>query len=189
MFMLTYPFTFYAVNGLEKLRRYSSRQRSWFGEFKQLGKSVKVMMFVTVLLGASYLATPPLVKSFGGSVASVPLVNGYFSVAPAVPYQDVDDVIQALEWIDANADEDSCVLLMHAFTTWGTLHLDKSIQIVKFHIDGDKALEVAEDQGFHSIYFVWWKESTSWYMYVKLPTNFLAIQDFGRISVLKHLGS
>ena len=189
MFMLAYPFTFYAVNGLEKLRRYSSSRRSWFGEFKQLGKGVKVMMFVTVLLGASYLATPPLVKSFGGCVASVPPVSGYFSVAPAVPYEDVDDVIQAFEWIDANADEDSCVLLMHAFATWGTLHLDKSIQIVRFHIDGDKALEVAEDQGFHSVYFVWWKESTGWFLYVKLPSDFLAVQDFGRISVLKHLGS
>ena len=190
MFMLVYPFTFYAVNGLEKVLRCSSggNGRFSFEGLEGLGNRVKGIVLVTVLLGSFYLATPVLMNSLGGGVASIPPVYGYFSSAPTVPYQDVDSVIQAIEWLNANMNGTSCVILQHAFAPWGILYLNKSHKIIRFSIEGGKALDVAQEHGFSFVYFVWWNEDIGWYSYVELPSNFLVIQDFGRISVFEYYG-
>lgn len=187
MFMLAYPFTFYAVNGLEKfLTLRNGGEGCSFEGLKDLGNKVKGTVLLTVLLGSFYLASPVFVNSFGGSVVSIPPVYRYFSCAPRVPFQDVDGVIKAMEWLNVNMNESSCVILQHAFASWGGLYLNEPHKIVKFFVDGNKALDVTWGLGFGTVYFVWWNEDIGWYQYTKLPSNFSRIQDFGRISVFEY---
>jgi hypothetical protein len=180
MFMLVYPFTFYAINGLVKLLRGSSSGKSWAGGFSR--KAALGALGVTVLMGSVYLATPLLMNSAQGGVFVLPYVSAHFSSAPAVPYQDVEDVSQAMMWLDENIDADSCVLVNHVFALWDDFYLDKSHAKVQFWNDADLGVDVALDRGFGSVYFVWWNQDIGWYD-VSVPSQFVDLRDFGRISV------
>jgi hypothetical protein len=186
MFMLVFPFTFYAVNGL---RRFMG---NYDGGNIRLGmavsdKKVKGMVLLTVLLGGVYLATPVLMSSVNVGVFSVSAVNKFFSFAPTVPYEDVDGVVEAMKWLDGNMDGDSCVVLQHAFLWWGKLYLGDGHVIVHFENDVDLALDSAFEHGFSRVYFVWWNEPIGWYG-ITVPEGFVRLRDFGRISVYEFVG-
>jgi hypothetical protein len=186
MFMLVFPFTFYAVNGLSRLlRKHNS------GDF-QLGinlsnRKVKGVVLSTVLLGGVYLATPVLMNTVNVGVFAVPSVCKYFSFSPTVPYQDVDGVVEAMGWLNDNMKGDSCVVLQHAFLSWGKLYLDESCGIVHFENDVDSAVDVAFEHGFSRVFFVWWNQPIGWYG-INVPTYFDRLHDFCRISVYEYVG-
>jgi hypothetical protein len=186
MFMLVYPFTFYAVNGLSrlssKLHEKSTNFSSWFSN-----KKAATMVMLTFSLGIAYLATP-LLMVYGST--SLPTVSGtklYFSTSPTVPYEDVNSVVEAMDWLNNHLNQVSCVALQHAFLRWGELHLDKSHTIVHFEIDVDSAVNTGLEKGFSSVLFVWWNEPNGWYG-ISVPESFGRVQDFGRISVYEYEG-
>ena len=117
--------------------------------------------------------------------ASVPDVTGtylYFSDSPTVPYEDVNNVIEAMKWLNNNIDAVSCVALQHAFLRWGELYLDKSHIIVHFISDVNSAISTAFSNDFSRVFFVWWNAPIGWYG-VSVPESFVSVQTFGRISV------
>ena len=186
MFMLVYPFTFYAVNGLKGFIG------NYDGGNLRLGvavsdRKVKGMVLLTVLLGGVYLATPVLMSSVNVGLFSVSAVNRFFSFAPTVPYEDVDDVVSAMEWLDGRMDGSSCVILQHAFLWWGKLYLGSSHVIVHFENDVGSALDSAFEHGFSRAYFVWWNTPIGWYG-ITVPEGFVRLRDFGRISVYEFVG-
>ena len=183
MFMLVYPFTFYAVSGL-KVFLGSYNGGSFGFDLKFLDGKVRGMLLLTVLLGGVYLATPVLMFVSGFSVGSLPVVYPYFSTSPTVPYEDVDGVVEAMEWLNRNMDDNSCVVLQHAFLWWGKLYLDDSHKIVHFEYDVDFAVNTALNYSSSSVYFVWWNQPIGWYG-VTVPGYFTRLMDFGRISVYK----
>jgi hypothetical protein len=180
MFMLVYPFTFYAVNGLFKLLRGSSGARGRFGGFKR--KAVFGGLGVTMLLGSVYLATPVLMNTVHTGLFVLPYVSAYFCSAPAVPYQDVGSVNQAMTWLNARMDGNSCAIVNHVFSLWGQLYLSKSHVTVEFWNDAGVALDDSVNHGFGAVYFVWWNTDIGWYN-VSVPNQFTRLSDFGRISV------
>jgi hypothetical protein len=187
MFMLVYPFTFYAVNGFSKLLHKSSLEGkthvfSWFSNKKAAGT-----ILLTFSLGVAYLATPMLMVYASVSVPSITATYLYFSTSPTVPYEDVNSVVQAMGWLNDNLDAVSCVVLQHAFLTWGQLYLDKSHTIVYFENDVDSAVNTAFRHGFSRVFFVWWNEPIGWYG-ISVPEYFVSVQDFGRISVYAYEG-
>jgi hypothetical protein len=186
MFMLVYPFTFYAVKGfgrlLDKVRERNTHFTPWFSDRK-----AATMVLSTFSLGIAYLATPVLMVFTN---ASVPVVTGtylYFSTSPTVPYEDVNSVVDAMGWLNGHLDVVSCVVLQHAFLRWGELYLDKSHTIVHFQVDVDSAVNTGLDNGFSSVFFVWWNEPIGWYD-ISMPESFVSVQDFGRISVYAYEG-
>ncbi|MEM2995190.1 MAG: hypothetical protein QXI91_04145 [Candidatus Bathyarchaeia archaeon] len=183
MFMLVYPFTFYAVNGFTKYWRNHKAHGNLYN------RKVCGVALLTVLVGCAYLGTPVyFTRVFTADVNFYfPPVYKYISFAPTVPYEDVDDVVGALEWLDKNMDERSCVLLQHAFLWWGKLYLGNERIIVHFENDVDLALDSAFDYGFSNVYFVWWNTPIGWYG-ITVPEGFVRLWDFGRISVYKFCG-
>jgi len=180
MFMLVYPFTFYAANGLSKVLRGSNSGGSRFGGFSR--KAIFGALGVTVLLGSVYLATPLLMNTVQVGVFVLPYVSAHFCSAPAVPYQDVESVAQAVTWLDENMDCNSCALVNHVFALWDQLYLDKSHVTVQFWNDAGLALGDALSHGYGSVYFVWWNVDIGWYN-VSVSNQFVPLRDFGRISV------
>jgi hypothetical protein len=180
MFMLVYPFTFYAVNGLAKLLRGSARTKSKVGGLSK--KAIAGGLGVTVLLGSVYLATPVLMNTVQVGVFALPYVSFHFCSAPTVPYQDVENVAKAVTWLDENMETNSCTLMNYVFDHWGRLYLNKSHVTVNFRNDAGLALDYALDHGFGSVYFVWWNQDIGWYN-VSVPSQFVSLRDFGRISV------
>ena len=103
-------------------------------------------------------------------------------MAPTVPYQDAVNVVESMEWLNANSVANSSVVLQENFLFWGKLYLDESFEIVYFVKDLDAAVALASSNGFSRLYFVGWNEPIGWNV-VSSPDNFVTVQDFGRISV------
>jgi hypothetical protein len=180
MFMLVYPFTFYAVNGLSKVLHGSKNAKGKIGWFSR--SAVFAALGVTVLLGSVYLATPVLMNTGQGGVFVLPYVSAHFCSAPSVPYQDVESVAQAVSWLDGNMADNSCTIVNRVFTHWDRLYLDESFARIEFWNNADMALDDAVDRGYGSVYFVWWNTDIGWYD-VSVPNEFVRLRDFGRISV------
>jgi hypothetical protein len=180
VFMLVYPFTFYAVNGLSMLFRGSSGKEG--GISRRMKKAVFGMMGVTIVLGSVYLATPVLMNTVQTGLFVLPYVSAHFCSAPAVPYQDVESVAQAVSWLNGNMDGNSCAIVNNVFALWDQLYLDESHVTVQFCNDAALALDDALGHGFRSVYFVWWNTDIGWYN-VSVPSQFVPLRDFGRISV------
>ncbi|MCW4005037.1 MAG: hypothetical protein NWF04_00350 [Candidatus Bathyarchaeota archaeon] len=187
MFMLVYPLTFYAVYGLSKLLSVTHLERrkprfSWDSNRK--AASAVILTFV---LGSAYLVTPISMVYANTSVPSASGTYLYFSTNPTVPYQDVDSVVQAMNWLNDNMDENSCVLLQRAYLEWGKLYLDNCPPIIVFQNNVDQAVNKAIDYNYSQIFFVWWNAPIGWYG-VSVPSSFVTLQDFGRISVYTYGG-
>jgi len=183
MFMLVYPFTFYATNSLHTILKSSNNGNRRFEFFSN--KTIFGAFGATALLGSFYLATPVLMSTSNVGVFALPSVSAHFSSAPTVPYQDVDGVVQAMDWLNANMDGGSCVILNHVFLPWGRLYLDKSHVMVHFWNDVDVALSLASDRDFSRVYLVWWNEDIGWYVF-KVPDGFTEVFRAGRISVFEY---
>jgi len=187
MFMLAFPFSFYAVRGLTRLygRFIEGKTRfSWLSNRK-----ASTMIVLTFVLGVGYLITPVLMTYVGDdiSVPSKTWTYSYFSTTPTVPYKDVEGVTLAMDWLNSNLYGTSGVVLQYAFLEWGELGLDDSHEIVHFVSDVDLAVNTALEEGFESVFFVWWNEPIGWYG-VSLPDYFVGLEDFGRISVYSYEG-
>lgn len=181
MFMLVYPFTFFAVSGIARLVSKNGGKR--FGVSRLFTNKVcAVTLLLTFGLGVSYLATPVLMSTTGAAVPYVTSISTYFSVAPTVPYQDADSVIESMNWLNVNMGASSCVVLQQNLLDWGQLYLDKSHEIVYFANSPDAAVATASSNGFSQLYFVGWNEPIGWSV-DSVPDNFVSVQDFGRISV------
>jgi hypothetical protein len=187
MFMLVYPFTFYAVSGFvrlpSKFHEKSTNSSFWFSNRK-----AATMFMLTLSLGLVYLVTPVLMTYVSASLPAVSGTNLYFSTSPTVPYEDVNSVVEAMGWLNNRLNQVSCVTLHHSFLRWGELYLDKSHAIVHFEIDINSAVNTGFQKGFSNVFFVWWNEPIGWYG-ISVPESFVRVQDFDRISVYEYQGS
>jgi len=114
MFMLVYPFTFYAVRGFGRLLTPFREKRSRFSSCFADKKAV-AMVLLTFSIGVAYLTTPVLMVYANASVPAATGTCAYFSTSPTVPYEDVCNVVEAMSWLNENVDEVSCVALHHSF--------------------------------------------------------------------------
>jgi len=144
------------------------------------------MTAATLILGMTYLVSPVLMANLNSSLPSVTSASAYFSVSPTVPYEDVDSVVAIMGWLNSNMTEDSCVLLQHAFVSWGQIYLNETRTIVQFEVDPKKALSTAVEHGFGRLLFVWWSVKIGWYG-TETPDGFAEVHSEGRLSVYEYM--
>jgi hypothetical protein len=182
MFMLVYPFTFYAALGIAKLL--SKQPVSGKSPFSKLFSNKKAfgMVLLTLSLGVAYLFTPVTMVYANKSVPNITGTQVYFSTDPAVPYQDENSVVQAMDWFNHNSDLQSCIILQRHFFEYGRLYLSNSKSIIHYEIDSNVAVSKALESGFSHIFFVWWNQQVGWGDF-SVPAGFTRVQDFGRISI------
>ncbi len=185
MFMLVYPFSFYAAFGIAKIVRSSNPGKVRFSSLFS-NKKVAFMILLTLSLGTAYLFTP-LTMLYANK--SVPNITGnflYFSTDPAVPYQDEPSVVEAMTWFNSNSVGNSCVILQHHFFEYGRLYLDNSVRIMHYEVDVDSAVAKTFDLGFSNVYFVWWNTPIGWNE-APVPSGFVEVADFDRISIYSYM--
>lgn len=188
MFMLAFPFTFYAIYGLKKLLGPVQRKGSSLITKLSSNRRITLMILLTFSLGIAYLASPIIIVYANASVPSVTRTYYYFSDSPSVPNQDVNDVIRAMGWLNGKMDSSSCVILHQSYQSWGELYLDNSHSIVTFqNKDVNAAVKTALVKNFSTVYFVWSNVPLGWYN-VSVPNSFSDLQDFGSISVYVYGG-
>jgi len=198
MFMLVYPFTFYAIQGVEKLSRF--RGESIVSGFKLLNwmkvsrKTVWLIFSLTVVFGSVFFTMPPFFDRFG--LFLVPTTSPYFPstmLYNSIPLRDVRPAMKVFEWLNLNMNDSSSLLVHRAFMWWADLYLDKKHPIVYFVRDFEKASGTALERGFDPIYVIWWNEnyvtwqnqSIDWYG-LTVPKYFKYVFSSDRISVLQY---
>lgn len=182
--MLVYPLCFYAVNGMKLLTEKRNTGSSIRSRLRSLGIKEIAMLSITFSLGTAYLMTPVMLSY---AKTSVPSLTGgaFFSVAPIVPYEDVDDLGDAFEYVNSVADSNSCLILHHAFLSWGEYHLSNSRKMIIFDRNITAAVETASDNECKGMLFIWWNVPIGWYNF-DVPAGFVDLADFGRISVFQY---
>jgi len=182
MDMLVYPFTFYAVNGIFRLFRLCCRRGLRLGGIL-LAFSVLMLM---VLSGFAFMS----VRYENGGPFYSPYTIAYFPstmLHNTVLLQDVDGTIKAFEWLNGHMDNRSVVLVQHALLGWALSHLDEKFHILYYVKDIKSALTLSSELGFNKVYLVWWGVNTGWYG-LEVPSYFVHVHSFGRISIFKYVG-
>jgi len=190
MLMLVYPFTFYAVNGVEKvlesqnaLVRPSIRWLRWI---KVSRRTTLGILLLTVSLGSLSFVVNYGTLSIPGTDLYVPSLY-----VNTVPLEDMKGTMDAINWLNTHLNDRSAVLVYLAFRWWVVLGLNNSNPVI-FYFTGniEPALNAALQEGLDSIYFIWWNKDIGWYR-LTVPESFLKKEVFrsGRISVFQPFDS
>jgi len=189
MLMLVYPFTFYAVNGFWKVLKSHDAPVApglkWMSWMKISRKSAIGISLVTVLLGSLFMTFPLISGRYG--LFGGPTTWKYFPStmqSSSVPLQDTEGTVKTIEWLNRRMTDDSCVLVHDAFSFWIELYLDKNHVVVFFTRNLEAASNLALNNGFNPVYFIWWNEDIGWYG-LTVPSDFISVFDSGRISVFQ----
>jgi len=177
MFLLVYPFTFYATNGIHRIFNSKHLRLNKI----QIGYII-ASLIIALSLTSMYLATPVLMKKTNIGVYSFPQVSAHFSSAPGVPFEDVNDVISSMSWLNDNIEMDSSVLLQDAFLYWGRLYLNNSVLKVRFLNNIKAALDLTLKEDLSKAYLIWWKQDIGWYN-LTIPDQFIELKSFNRITI------
>jgi len=183
MFLLVYPFTFYATNGAWKVLKLKANAGQIFKWMKASRKTVFGILVLTILLGTLFMVIPVDMAVYANSN-----LNPYFPstmLHNTVPLQDVTGVSKSIDWLNGHMSSHSCVIVHHAFLSWMNLYLEKAHIVVYFVNDISKAINISLEHDFHPIYFVWWNEDTGWYG-LTVPSDFFSVFRSGRISVFEY---
>lgn len=161
--MLVYPFTFFTVNGITKVLR--SIRKTPVRWKKASERALKVILVLPFSVGLVFMT------SLGTSMQG----NG-------IPLRDVNDTIRAMQWLDAQMDDGSVLLVHYVFSNWARLYLDERYPLICFKENVQRAINVALQHGFNDMYFVWWNEHIEQYG-PTVTSNFTSVFESGRISV------
>jgi hypothetical protein len=170
MLMLVFPFTFYAVNGIEKILQLCNHD---------VGPNVRLVKWGNLQKKAVTLAV--MISILAGLVFAVQAMPAQISV---VPLADFADTVKAVNWVDSQMDRNSVLLAHFAFNWWSSLYLDEGHMRISFKDDADGALSLALQRGFSDIYLIWWKGELSCFT-LTVPSGFSPVFSSGRICVLK----
>jgi len=188
MFLLVYPFTFYAVVGVVKVLESANGvvrpSVGWLNWMKVSRKTTVGLLSCMVLVTSVYIGAT--LQSDNYVIISIPTISRYFSVAPTVPLRDVEGMVKVMEWLDGNMDDGSCVLVHSAFLDWARLNLDENHTLVAFSTDAKGALDAATSQGYDSVYLVWWGENIGWYWFT-VPSYFQLVFRSGRMAAFQYM--
>jgi hypothetical protein len=183
--LLTYPFAFYAAEGLSRLKAVNWRR------FR-----------VTLLrLGVVYLVVSTAVLSLGFMLMTpaVPFtyfksgeLNGYIYQIPSsmlqntVPAVDCQDTSNVLQWYKNNVGDDSILLTHRAFYGWAMQTLNER-QVFLYEYDNPaNAAATVTQQGHDQIYLVWWINGKGWNGQPTVASTFLQIYQSGEIAIYKY---
>jgi len=189
MLMLVYPLTFYAVNGVWRVLKSGPCVPSlkWLSWMKISRRSAVGISFVTVLLGSLFMTWPLISGRYG--VIGFSTTWTYFPStmqSSSVPLQDTEGTVKAIEWLNTHMTDGSALLVHDAFFYWTELYLDNNHVVIFFASNIEAALNLALENGFNSLYFIWWNEDIGWYGF-KVPSDFVSVFESGRISVFQIL--
>lgn len=192
MLMLVYPLTFYAVNGVGRVVHtggvsVSPRwiRLSWLKVSKRAAAGLLV---VSLCLGSLFMVCPLVNGQFG--LVGLPTTVVY--VPPSMqentlPLVDVNSAVEALRWVNTQMSGSSAFLAQNAFLWWSMLYLTNTHAIVYFDSNFNTAIGAVYAHGFSTVYFVWWNTNIGWYG-ITVPSYFVPLKDFGRISVYSYVG-
>jgi len=149
LILLVYPFSVYAVFGFERLQLFSGRKV----------KTLITILLIFMLSGVGYAS---------GAFSYVVLPSSWVPpslVRSSIEWDQVDDVKEALGWLDGNAPAGSALLTEERFYGWTLMYLERANTDVKVVPYGGgaqptSALEQTLNDDFSWIYLIWYTDSS-----------------------------
>jgi hypothetical protein len=144
MMLLVFPLSIYAATGLNRLGLFNHSNK-W---------KLASILLAFVIIGVGYSS---------GAFSYALLPNSWVPtnlVQSSIPWDQVDDVMKVIAWLDENAGTGSCVLTEERFYGWTLIYLDRANTDVRVAPYGaasspEPALERALGDGFDQVYLIW----------------------------------
>ena len=163
--MMTYPLSFYAVEGITKVRR-----------------SRRLFAFFTIgICAAAFLAMPYPYGFFALRQYTVYIPSSMLQ--NSLPLNDCGDTVNVLQRLKSNMGGEACLLTHRAFYGWALQRLDES-QIIQYEYENPETVagDVAQ-LGYSPIYLIWWVNGLGWYGQPTVPSSFQEVYHSGRIAI------
>ncbi|MFW6110597.1 MAG: hypothetical protein ACOC6H_01015 [Thermoproteota archaeon] len=186
MLMLVFPLTFFAVHGLWKaLKQGSISLSSPFSWFRIPRKIALGLVMSFVLAGALFMVLPPGERhdpvGWGNTFPYIPSSMQRSSI----PLEDTPHVNEAYRWLNTHMDDRSCLLSPYVFEFWTLLRLEEEHSALIFHQDLEKATSTALQNGYQTVYLLWWNPEMEWY-HLQIPPDWIPIFHSDRITIYKY---
>ena len=167
MMLLVFPLSIYAVRGFDR-----------FGLFDDGNKwKLASILLAFLVVGVGYSS---------GVFSYVVLPNSWVPtnlVQSSIPWNQVDDVMNVLGWLNENAALNSCVLTEERFYGWTLIYVARAnsdVRVIPYGASSScmPALEKALHDGFNQVYLIWLTDQ-------QLP-SFRAVHSRKTVSVFEY---
>ena len=170
--LLIFPMAFFTVEGFQRVN-FKFWKRGWAA--------------LLLLLSLSFVFLPaeiafPYFRIFPYYVPSSMLQN-------SVSLSDCADVVNVLSWIEANAENNTILLVHAAFHGWALLYSNNSsIQIVNYrYANPEEAAQATFEDSRLKVYLIWWIPGEGWHGLASLPPCFIEVFRSGRIAAYEYV--
>ncbi len=172
--LLTYPLSFYAVEGLFAIKW------NWYKTVYKLAV-VAVIGFLSV--GFLFLPNSGALDYFGSYPTYVPKSM----LQNTVQLSDCQDTANAVTWAQKNMPSDGRLLVHEAFYGWARLNFGSDRLVPYFFATPVKIADsLYQNSPLIPLYLIWWVDGTGWYGQPTVPGNFTEIYHSGNIGVYKY---
>jgi|Deesub1362A_J573_1020465.scaffolds.fasta_scaffold00355_2 ABC-type lipoprotein release transport system permease subunit len=196
-FMLVYPLSFYAIEGLSILRKIKFKFRPWERRpiiFDAQLPTTLAVVFIISLLTIGFIAMTPKSPFPYYNLRYTDLRWIQMKIPPSMrqntlPMEESSDAVKALNWINENAQGKSCVLVDISLRGFAALYLNKSKAIwydlgwAPYRSPNwiDKTEKIANKFSNHGF---------NVYIIGNLPSSsFQLVHENGNFAVYKYIGS
>jgi hypothetical protein len=180
--MLTYPFAFFVVDALSRVKSVSWKRFGLTLHRVVVGYLVFTMAFLS--LGFMLMSPENCFPYFNTKIC-----NGYIYQMPSsmlqntVSIADCQDTANALQCLKSSMPADGLLLAHRAFYGWTLSTLNKDHVVLYEYDDPAKAAETVAQEGHNQIYLIWWVNGQGWYGQSTVPSSFQEVYHSGRIAI------
>lgn len=100
----------------------------------------------------------------------------------SIPLKDINATQHAYTWLNNKVNNNSALLVHDLFDNWALLYLDTNHQAFLFDFELENAANYAKNEGYNTLYFVWWNQNVSSYA-LEISDQWKPIQNFERICI------
>jgi hypothetical protein len=169
--LLTYPLSFYAVEGLFAIKW------NWHKTVYKITIGVIIMI---LSIGFLVLPNSGALDYFGSYPTYIPKSM----LQNTVQLSDCQDTANALLWAQNNMPNDGYMLVHQAFYGWATLSFNNSRLIPYFFgSPTDEVNKLQQENNSNPLYLIWWVNGTGWYGQSSVPATFKEIFQSGNIAI------
>lgn len=167
--LLTYPLTFYAVEGLSIIRW------NWY----KVGVGLILATLSVGFLVLPNSAALGYFNNFPGYVPKSMLQN-------TVQLSDCQDTANALLWARNNMPGNGYLLVHGVFYGWAKLTIDNNRLIPYYYGTPEEAAQLRENSSSSQLYLIWWVNGSGWYGQPTVPESFKELYHSGNIAIYKY---
>ena len=168
LFMLTFPALIFAVNGLVRL--------GW--------KAITGFLTVVIVLSAGFaVLSPERALPYYTSSYTLPYVPSSM-MQNTIPFSDVSDVLEALQWLNDQRFENSVFVIHISFVGWAKLY-STDLEIYDF----SDTIQVVNGNfsAYERVFLIYWAVEEGWFKQSLLPSHATEIHVSGRIALYELL--